>query len=502
MRSRDSGEERRRAPCAGQRDRPQMPLLQRSACLRRANRASAATRRTGPCRRVRRAASGSRSVPCRRVPGPSQGSLAPDQIHRKRQPISSRGELGPRLLHGMPCRGSCRLPACIAHHFRVDQPRPTMNPAVFVHKQLSYFIGTDEDRPIHLFRAPVSPMFDHERAQIILRRMEVLAWVFMLLVPLWILIDIQIFPVEVIRQLVFGRLLATLCLGLLLVVSLVLVERASWLVSYLSLLFLMAIPAIFELYAQPVFSAWLLRDPHVSETQTAAMFLYRQLPIIYISGLALFPLTLLESLPIAIAITVIDAIVDMKGLNLGALHATHWAGLWVVFVTGGTAILAGVLQFNLFLQNHRLEDFDADSGLMKRHAAQELLKLLWSDKTPKGQRIGIGMMALPAPPVDTTDSQAEARWLSNEAEFLRLHLLPGMYGIRWSSQCLGLVSVGHARQEIEGMMNAIYGKTANPTGSHNNRTIAIAERTADSGVGPQNLLSIAEQKLRRALAKA
>lgn len=376
-----------------------------------------------------------------------------------------------------------------------------MNPAVFVHQQLSYFIGTDEKRPIHLFRAPVSPMFDHERARIILRRMEVLAWVFMLLVPLWILIDIRIFPAEVIRQLVFGRILATLCLGLLLLVSLVVVERASWLVSYLSLLFLMAIPAIFELFAQPVFSAWLRLGPHVSDTQEAAIFLYRQLPIIYISGLALFPLTLLESLPIAFAITAIDAVVDMDGFNLRALHAAHWAGLWVVFVTGGTAILAGVLQFNLFLQNHRLEDFDDDSGLMKRHAAQELLKLVWSDRLHRSQRIGIGMMALPRPPIYAGDSQAEAKWLSNEAEYLRLHLLPGMYGIRWSSQCLGMISLGHTREEIEGMMNGIYGKTA-ASASHGNRTVAIAERTADNSVGPHNLLSIAEQKLSRALAKA
>ena len=376
-----------------------------------------------------------------------------------------------------------------------------MNPVVFVHQQLSYFIGTDEKRPIHLFRAPVSPMFDHERARIILRRMEVLAWVFMLLVPLWILIDIRIFPAEVIRQLVFGRILATLCLGVLLLVSLVVVERASWLVSYLSLLFLMAIPAIFELFAQPVFSAWLRLGPHVSDTQEAAIFLYRQLPIIYISGLALFPLTLLESLPIAFAITAIDAVVDMNGFNLSALHAAHWAGLWVVFVTGSTAILAGVLQFNLFLQNHRHEDFDDDSGLMKRHAAQELLKLVWSDRLHKGQCIGIGMMALPQPPIYAGDSQAEAKWLSNEAEFLRLHLLPGMYGVRWSTRCLGVVSLGHTREEIEGMMNALYGKNA-ASASHGNRMIAVAERTADNSVGPHNLLSIAEQKLNRALAKA
>lgn len=375
-----------------------------------------------------------------------------------------------------------------------------MNFAVFVRKQLSYFIGTDEKRPIYLFQAPVSPLFDHERAQIILRRMEVLALAFMLLVPLWILIDIRIFPAEVIRQLVFGRILASICLGLLLVASLMLAERASWLVSYLSLLFLMAIPAIFEMYAQPVFSAWLRLGPHVSETQDAAIFLYRQLPIIYISGLALFPLTLLESVPIAFAITAIDAVVDMGGLNLRALHAAHWAGLWVVFVTGGTAILAGLLQFNLFLQNYLLEDLDADSGLLTRHAAQELLKLVWSDRAKKGQCIGVGMMALPPPPVDVLDSQAEANRLSNEAEYLRLHLLPGMYGIRWSSQCLGMVSIGHTRLEIEDMMKMIYGH-ATTSASHGNRSVAVAERAADNSVGPRNLLSIAEQKLRRALAK-
>ena len=169
-----------------------------------------------------------------------------------------------------------------------------MNPATFLHKQLSYFIGTDEERPIHLFRAPASPMFEHERARIVLRRMEVLTWIFMILVPMWILADIVIFPAEVVSRLVFGRLMATLGLGLLLLFSLVVMERATWRVSYLSVVVLMAIPALFELYAQPVFSAWQLGHAHLSETQSAAIFLYRQLPIIYISGLALFPMTLLE----------------------------------------------------------------------------------------------------------------------------------------------------------------------------------------------------------------
>ena len=377
-----------------------------------------------------------------------------------------------------------------------------MSPATFLHKQLSYFIGTAEERPICLFRAPASTMFEHERARIVLRRMEVLTWIFMILVPMWILADIVIFPADIVSRLVFGRLMATLSLGLLLLFSLVVMERATWLVSYLSVVVLMAIPALFELYAQPVFSAWQLGHAHLTEAQTAAIFLYRQLPIIYISGLALFPMTLLESLPIALAITVIDAIVDMHGLNLRALHATHWAGLWVVFVTGGSAVLAAVLQFNLLWQNHRLADFDAETGLMKREAALELMKLLWNDK-PVGDRcIGISLMALPPQPADVMDSPAAAKLLANEGEYLQQQLLPGMHGVRWSGRWLGVVSLGHAKPELAGLMNAIYGQTAAPAGTHGNRRIAVAERSADHGVGPHNLLSMAEQKLRQALATA
>jgi GGDEF domain-containing protein len=374
-----------------------------------------------------------------------------------------------------------------------------MNPAVLLRKQLSYFIGSDEESPIYLFRSPASPMFGHERAAIILRRMEVLTWVFMILVPLWILADIMIFPTNIVTKLIFGRIFVTLCLGLLLIFSLVLMKRATWLVSYLSLLFLMAIPALFELYAQPIFTTWQLSHAHISETQAAAIFLYRQLPIIYISGLALFPLTLFESLPIAIAITLIDAVVDMDGMNLHSLHAAHWASLWVVFVTGGTAILAGVLQFNLFWQNHRLADFDAETGLMKREAALEWLRLLWNDRSRQGQSLGISLMALPQLAADARDNQAGTRLLSNEGEFLNVHVLPGMHGVRWSTQQLGVISLGHTQQELENMMNATYGQTATLTGSHGNRLFAVAERTTDHSVGPLNLLSIAEKKLRHAI---
>jgi len=377
-----------------------------------------------------------------------------------------------------------------------------MNPAMFLNKQLSYFAGTAEERPIYLFRTPASPLFEHERARIVLRRMEVLTWVFMILVPMWILADMLIFPPEIVGPLVFGRLMATLFLGLLLVFSLVVMERATWLVSYLSVLFLMAIPALFELYAQPVFAAWQLTHPHITQTQAAAIFLYRQLPIIYISGLALFPMTLAESLPIAIAITVIDAVVDMDGLNLHALHAAHWAGLWVVLVTGGTAVLAGVLQFNLAWQNHQLADFDAETGLMKRDAGMELLRWLWRDKSAVGRCIGVGIMALPQAPAGARDDPAEAKWLSDEAEYLRQQLLPDMYGIRWSSRWFGVVSLGHTLPELERLMNAMHGPATAPSGAQVTRRIVVAERLADQCVGPNNLLSMAEQKLKRALARA
>jgi len=379
-----------------------------------------------------------------------------------------------------------------------------MNPATFLHRQLSYFIGAPDGRPSLLFRPPsrVSPMFLHERAQIILRRTEVLAWAFMILVVLWILVDALVFPPEMVDALIVGRVAAAACLGVLLIASLALVRRATWLTSYLTLLGLVAIPALFALYAQPNFDAWQQSGGVVSELQLAAISLYRKLPLIYISGLALFPMCLLESLPIALSIVAMALAVDMDGAGFGAIRAGQWAELWVLLVAGGAALLASVLQFNLLWHNHRLQDYDAETGLMKRDAALDLLQLYWHEHRHQTQPMAIGVISAPVPVGTETELRLDASNgpLARMAAWLRQPLPSGIQAVRWSNSRLGLVAIGSDPATLEGVLDRVcaQGKAA----SEQHAGFAIAERLSDHSVSPLNLLHMAEQKLghRNALA--
>ena len=374
-----------------------------------------------------------------------------------------------------------------------------MNPVVFLHRQLSYFIGTSEDQPGVLFKSSSAPMFMHERAQIILRRTEVLAWVFMILVPMWLAVDVLIFPSQVVISLIYGRLLVTLFLGAVLVFSVVMVKRASWLTAYFFLICLVAIPEVFEIFAHSVFYSWQIDNPHITAMQSAAIFLYRQLPIIYISGLALFPLTLLESLPILLAMLVLVAITHAGTIDPLAFSASHVAELWLVIVIGGSAVLAGLLQFNLFWQRHRLADFDAETGLMTRTAALDLLKLFWNDQAKANRYLGVGLMAIPKTTIAAQDTSLDTQWLSREVTYLEQHLPSDIQAVRWSSHFLGVIATGYSYQALREVMNTLYGPSDSSSNPYGNRNIVVAERSIDHSISPTNLLATAEKRLRQAL---
>ncbi len=375
-----------------------------------------------------------------------------------------------------------------------------MNPVVFLHRQLAYFIGTSADQPVFLFKPSSAPMFVHERVQIILRRTEVLAWVFMILVPMWLAVDVLIFPSQVVISLVYGRLLVTLFLGAVLVFSVVMVERASWLTAYFFLICLVAIPEVFEVFAHSVFYNWQIVNPHITAMQSAAIFLYRQLPIIYISGLALFPLTLLESLPILLAMLILVAITHTGTIDPLVFNANYVAELWLVVVIGGSAVLAGLLQFNLFWQRHRLADFDGETGLMTRKAALDLLKLFWNDRTKTKHYLGVGMMAIPQTTIAARDGSSDTSWLSREVTYLQQHLPPGMQAVRWSNHFLGVIATGYSYQELLDLMNTLYGQSDASSKLYENRNVVVAERSIDHSISPANLLATAEKKLQRALS--
>lgn len=379
----------------------------------------------------------------------------------------------------------------------IHSMEPAMKPlSSFLHRQLAYFIGSQDADRVLLFRFPrtSSAVFHHERAQIIMRRTEVLAWVFMILVDLWIIIDAKMFPPDVVNALIVGRLAASFGLGLLLVATLMLAEKATRLHSYLTLICLVAIPVLFHAYARSVFAS----SPHLGEmastAQAAAILLYEQLPVIYIAGLALFPLTLLESAPIVLAITAAQAVSDMHGWRIDSLNASEWASLWVDLVIGGTAALAGLLQANTLWRLHRLADFDSETGLMTRGAALNWMQLNWHGREPTSKQIAVGVLAVPPSSQSVDRTTDEGGSVLRFAEWLRQHEQPNIQSVRWSGQCLGLVAIGHDGTTIQKILDGIPVSIAQGTGLQ--VAIRVVERSREHSPSPRMLVEAAERRLR------
>ncbi len=366
----------------------------------------------------------------------------------------------------------------------------------FLHRQLAYFIGSQDADRVLLFRFPrtSSVVFHRERAQIIMRRTEVLAWVFMILVDLWIIIDAMMFPPDVVNALIIGRLAASCGLGLLLVTSLMLAERATRLHAYLTLIGLVAVPVLFHAYARSVFAS----APHVgdmaSTAEAAAILLYERLPVIYVAGLALFPLSLLESAPIVLAIAAAQAVSDMHGWRIDSLSASEWASLWVDLVIGGTAALAGLLQANMLWRTHRLADFDTETGLMTREAALNWMQLNWHARKAESKQIAVGVITVPVHSIKgegTTDDHGPVLHL---AEWLRQHERMNIQPVRWSQQCVGLVAIGHDGSTVQKILDSIPARVAQGDGL--NRAVRVVERSREHSPSPRMLLETAERRLR------
>jgi len=359
-----------------------------------------------------------------------------------------------------------------------------MNPIAFLHRQLSYFAGLPEDRRIALFRTDPSatPLFAMERARILLRRTEVLAWVFMVLVPLWIFVDMRLFPSDVLVSLATGRVTASVLLGILLLVSIVMVKRASMATAYVTLLFLLAIPVLFGVFAQSVFLDWQALHPVANMGQQTAEALYASLPLIYIAGLALFPMTLTESLPVTLAVTGTVAWTQMHGWHPGRLGAADIAQLWALLVIGAAAALAGTLQLNLLWQNHRLRTLDGDNGPLNRKAALELMQAYWNDSARASRDISVALLdCRDADPSDLSRLIAQARESASRE----------IFPVRWSASSVGLLGIGGDMAGLERRMHTF--KASAP--QHRTHAVALVTRASDHAISPLNLLQIAERKL-------
>lgn len=170
-------------------------------------------------------------------------------------------------------------------------------------------------------------LLSSRRVAMIVSRVRLIAGLFALLTPLWIVIDIFTFPPEIWHGLVLGRVAVTIAFAGILIA----VNRMQTLNdAYRALAMLLATPTAFFIYTHQHMGAFELHG-----IQAAFATGYAYLPFVMLAGLSIFPLTLFEGLAFAspmLASQGLAAILNLPILNWPNLAASFWLLLLITAV--------------------------------------------------------------------------------------------------------------------------------------------------------------------------
>lgn len=219
---------------------------------------------------------------------------------------------------------------------------------------------TPAGRSLHLQR---------HAAAVILARVQLIAALFALLVPLCSLIDLLVFPSAVAWRLVALRAIST-ALFVALAWPRELSTKRPYRQALLSLLGLLMIPPLFHLMAA---DALILAE--ATQAQRLVAQLYAYLPTVVLGGLAIFPLTALETLLLAIPVIATGLFGASAAQSLSLEQ--HGGTLWFMSMMLGVAIFSGMSQCHYMATLVLKAMHDPLTGAFTRQSGEEALNLLF-----------------------------------------------------------------------------------------------------------------------------
>lgn len=207
------------------------------------------------------------------------------------------------------------------------------------------------------------------RAWTISRRVKLIAAIFAVLTPLWIIVDALVFPWPIWGTFALLRLLSAAAFAALAMLP---HDQRSPQTAFLMLGVLLAIPPVFYLVSQPfLLQALALHD---SGTLTHVVISsYALLPLIVIAGLSVFPLTLVEVLIAAVSVLAIIAIgaFPQKAMNMEELIL----GVWMLMLMLGISAMSGMLQLRYMITLVNQASLDVLTKVFSRRSGEETLDL-------------------------------------------------------------------------------------------------------------------------------
>lgn len=332
-----------------------------------------------------------------------------------------------------------------------------------------------------------------KRAVMIISRVRLVAGLFAVLTPLWILIDVLAFDWPVWPLLAVGRLVTSVAF---LMLALSFRNSVRMMDAYRALALMFCIPTVFFIYSHPLLSHFEL---HGAASAIAAGYAF--LPFVMVAGLSVFPLTLVEGLAFSVPVLLAEALVALMQLDL-LNWSSHLGAFWLLVLITAVASMSGMSQLGFMMALIRQASHDALTGAFTRTSGEELLDIQFHIACRNKGPLSVVFIDLDnfKKINDQFGHDAGDRSLSAAASMISSSLRGGDMLLRWGGEEFIILLPGYDCKAAASMIERLResGMGVRPDGLPMTASCGLAERLHDSAADWRTLVEIADQRMYQA----
>jgi len=349
------------------------------------------------------------------------------------------------------------------------------------------------------FPSALSVPIHHQRMDIMQSRIRAIAWLLAFAIPLWSFIDAFVFPEDVWVSVLTSRLLAGAAFGCFLLIGNALVKKGTvsfWAV-HAQLAIIFTIPILFYTFCD------LPLDPSAGAHPFAAAvaFSYYLLPFIVLTGIGIFPLTLLESACYAVPLLIATAAANFYFPHTHS-PLSGIGTIWIMSVVAVISMLTSLSQLRLLINVITYAAYDLLTDCLSRRSGEKILETLWNYSVRRKSNLSVAFIDLDRfkSVNDTFGHRAGDIILSNAAACIKQAVRESDFVIRWGGEeflvILADADIDSASAVITRLCRAGFGDK--PDGKPQTASVGLAERISDNISEIKKLIELADKRLYQA----
>ena len=336
------------------------------------------------------------------------------------------------------------------------------------------------------------PLAEQHRAGVIASRVRIVAGMFALLTPSWILVDAFIYSWPLWGYLAVMRLVTAVSFALLALWSGKTedISRARKM-----LLALMLVPMMFFIISNPVISAF-----EIEGVAQAVSIGYIFLPFVMVAGISIFPITAIEGALIAFPVILITALLPMQ-VDLMPLMPfnSYFGALWLLVLIAVVSTFAGMSQLQFLYQLVKQSSLDPLTHTYNRRAGMRLMNMHFSDAKTSAVPVSVAFIDIDhfKEINDTYGHEEGDTSLLNAAETIRSSVRATDIVVRWGGEefvvFMPNTELGNAMIPMKRLL--VRGLGERPDETVLTASMGIAERVVDGAEDLRELIDLADKRM-------